>query len=104
MNTDERAVVRAAVEAIEEDDLFVSVISLGEIAKGIALPPENAKRRRLKVWLDGLENGYGERPLPIDRETSRTWGENTAAAQKHGHTLGAANGFIASTAVRHVFM
>jgi len=35
------------------------------------------------------------------RSTSRTWGENTAAAQKHGHTLGAANGLIASTAVQH---
>jgi predicted nucleic acid-binding protein len=95
------AVVRSAVEAIEDGDLFVSVISLGEIAKGIALLPESAKRRRLKSWFDGLESGYAERVLPIDRETGRIWGEITAAAQKREHTLGAADGLIASTALRH---
>jgi len=95
------AAVRAAVEAVDQDDLFGSVISVGEIAKGIALLPESAKRRRLKDWLDGLESGYGERLLPIDRETCRIWGEITAAAQKRGYTLGAADGLIASTALRH---
>lgn len=94
-------VVRAAVEAVDEDDLFVSVISLGEIAKGIALLPDSAQRRRLKGWLDGLESGYGERLLTIDRETSRIWGEITAAAQKRGHAVGTADGLIASTALRH---
>jgi len=93
--------VRAAVEAVDEDDLFVSVISLGEIAKGVALLPESAKRRRLKEWLDGLESGYEERLLPIDRETSRIWGEITTAASKRGHTLGAPDGLIAATALRH---
>jgi predicted nucleic acid-binding protein len=95
------AVLREAVEAVDEDDLFVSVISLGEIEKAIALLTESAKRRRLKDWLHGLESGYGERLLPIDRETSRIWGEITAAAHRRGRTLGAADGLIASTALRH---
>lgn len=93
--------VREAVGAIGDEDLFVSVISLGEIAKGVALLAEGAKKRVLKGWLDGLESGYGDRVLPIDRETSRIWGEITAAAQKRGLTLGAADGLIASTALRH---
>jgi predicted nucleic acid-binding protein len=95
------AVVRAAVESVNEDDLFVSVVSLGEIAKGIAQLPDSAKRRRLQDWLHGLESGFAERLLPIDRETSRIWGEITAAAQRRGHTLSAADGLIASTALRH---
>ncbi|HEU5023235.1 MAG TPA: type II toxin-antitoxin system VapC family toxin [Bryobacteraceae bacterium] len=95
------AAVRNTVESIEDGDLFISVISLGEIAKGVAQLPESAKKRRLKGWLDGLESGYAERALPIDREVSRIWGEVTAAAQKRGITLGAADGLIASTALRH---
>jgi hypothetical protein len=95
------AVVRRAVEAVDEDDLFVSMISLGEIAKGVALLPGSAKRRRLNDWLGGLESGYGERLLPVDRETGHIWGEITAGAQKRGDTLGASDGLVAATALRH---
>lgn len=95
------AAVREAVGVIADEELFVSVMSLGEFAKGVAVLPESAKKRVLKGWLDGLENGYGDRVLTVDRETSRIWGEITAAAQKRGLALGAADGLIASTALRH---
>ena len=65
---------------LEEKNLFVSVLSIGEIAKGIALLPESQKRRTLQQWLDTLERFYGDRLLPVELETSRIWGELTAAA------------------------
>ncbi len=93
--------VRRAVEALDEEDLFVSVISIGEILKGISLLKEIPKKRALEAWLGTLERDYGDRILLIDLETGRLWGELTAAAQKAGRVVHAADGLIAATAVRY---
>ena len=93
--------VRHAVEQSAGEDLFLSVISTGEIAKGIALLRESQKRRALTGWLQTLRRDYADRLLAIDLETSRLWGELTAAAQKTGKTIPAADGLIAATARRH---
>ena len=66
--------VRRAVSELDEHNLFVSVLWVGEIAKGIALLPESPRRRALRTWLETLERFYGDRLLPVDPETSRIWG------------------------------
>ncbi len=93
--------VRQAVGVLDDENIFLSVISVGEIFKGIALLRESPKKRALETWLQTLERSYADRVLPIDLETSRTWGELTAAAQKAGRALHAADGLIAATALRH---
>lgn len=76
------AVSRRAVEQSAGEDLFLSVISTREIAKGIALVRESQKKRALTGWLQTLERDCADRLLAIDLETSRLWGELTAATQK----------------------
>ena len=93
--------VRRAVDALASDDLFVSVLSIGEITKGITLPKECRNKRALQAWLQNLERSYADRLLPVDVETGRIWGELTAMAQKQGRTLPATDGLIAATARRH---
>jgi toxin FitB len=93
--------VRRAVEAIESDELFVSVLSVGEITKGIAILKESKKKRALQAWLQALERDYADRVLAVDLETSHIWGELTAAGQKLGKTIPATDGLIAATALRH---
>ncbi len=93
--------VRRTVDAFDSESLFVSVLSIGEIAKGIALLKESQNKRALQIWLQMLERHYGDRLLPIDLETSRIWGELTAAAQRVGRTVPAGDGLIAATARRH---
>lgn len=93
--------VRQAVESLDSKDMFVSVISIGEISKGISLLRESSRKHALQSWLDTLEGQYADRLLPIDTETSRLWGELTAAAQKAGRTVHASDGLIAATARRH---
>jgi len=93
--------VRRAVKELDEKNLFVSVLSIGEIAKGIALLPESNKRRVLEKWLETLERLYADRLLPVDLETSRIWGELTVAARKGGRTVAVSDGLIAATARRH---
>jgi hypothetical protein len=93
--------VARAIRDLDSDDLFVSVVTIGEIVKGVALLQDGQKKRLLQSWLLTLERHYGDRILPIDLETCRMWGELTAAAQKAGRTIPASDGQIAATARRH---
>jgi toxin FitB len=93
--------VRRAVEGLDSADMFVSVISIGEITKGISLLRETQNKRALQDWLATLERHYADRLLAIDLEVSRIWGEITAAVQKTGRVVAVADGLIAATALRH---
>jgi len=93
--------VRAQVGAIRNRDLFLSVITVGELTKGITLLPAGRKKDALSEWLLVLEQDYAERILPVDAETARVWGELTAAAQSGGKTVSVSDGLIAATAIRH---
>ena len=93
--------VRRAVESLNSEDLFLSVISVGEIAKGIALLREAKKKEELDGWMHSLERDYTDRILGVDLETSHIWGELSAEAQKSGKILPATDGLIAATARRH---
>ena len=93
--------MRRAVETLDSEDLFLSVISIGEIAKGIALLKESKKKDDLLIWMRALETHYADRVLAVDLETSHIWGELTAEAQKAGKIVPASDGLIAATARRH---
>ncbi len=79
-------------------DLFVSVISIGEIERGIARQratnPDFAGM--LAVWLDKVLSLYGERILAFDLQTARRWGLLSAALGNDSADL-----MIAATALEH---
>lgn len=93
--------VKESVRALAESDAFLSAITLGEIASGVARLREGRRRRELSAWLDGLERGFAERILPVDAETARLWGDLDAAARRAGRQIGVFDGLIAATAVKH---
>ncbi len=93
--------VREAVTAIPDDCLFVSVLTIGEITKGIAQLDPGKKRESLQRWVQGIAENYGERILPVDLEVCTIWGEITANARKRGITVPAVDGLIAATSLRH---
>lgn len=95
--------VRKTIEECTEASLFISVITIGEITKGVELLKEieNQRKRKLQSWLQTIEYYYADRILPIDLEVSRIWGEITATAQKSGQTIAVSDGLIAATALRH---
>jgi toxin FitB len=95
------ASVRKAIKSLESDDIFLSVITVGEISKGIALLKDSRRRRHLELWLRALERDHASRILSIDVEVCRTWGNLTASAQKRGKTIPATDGLIAATARQH---
>jgi len=93
--------VRAQVEDLDPEQLYLSVITIGELSKGIARLPISARKRQLSSWLMGLEQRFGEQILPIDTEVARRWGELTARAQSEGVPTPVSDGLIAATALRH---
>jgi predicted nucleic acid-binding protein len=93
--------VKAFVALVPSEDLFLSVITIGEITTGVGLLPEGEKRRALTVWLRGLSSQFADRILPLDQETSEISGEITAAARKGGGTIHTAEGLMAATALRY---
>ena len=93
--------VHAALAEIPSPSVFLSVLTLGEIVKGIALLAPGKTKEHLTKWLAGIESDYGERVLALDAETARIWGELTGRAQKKGIIIPPTDGLLAATALRH---
>lgn len=93
--------LRARIEEFATDQLFLSVLTVGEIAKGIALLGAGVHKQHLALWLLTVENQYAGNILPVDIEVARLWGESTARAQATGTMIPTGDGLIAATALRH---
>lgn len=79
-------------------DLFVSVITIGEIQRGIELqrPKDAVFAETLARWLDIILTAYDDRILDLDRDTTRRWGRLCAELGHDGADL-----MIAATALEH---
>ena len=67
------------LEAAEASSLFISVLTLGELRKGIVAKklkdPDPDAAKRLGAWVEGLEFSFADRILGIDAATARLWGD-----------------------------
>ena len=96
------AQVLAWLDQVDEERLYLSVITIGELARGIALMPAGKRKSGLAEWLDGdLRLRFGSRLLSIDGETAFIWGRLMADAKSSGRVLPAMDGWIAATALQH---
>lgn len=79
--------------------LYLSVLTLGEIRKGIASMPAGARRDALDHWLEQeLPVYFSGRLLALDAATADTWGQLCARVQR---PLPAIDGLFAATALQH---
>lgn len=90
--------VAAWLAGKSEDGLFLSVITLGEIARGIAQQERRDAdfARDLQTWLDRTVTLFDDRLLPFGTEEARIWGRLSAQLGHPGADL-----MIAATALRH---
>jgi len=94
--------VMAWMQAAEETLFYLSVLTLGEIRKGLAGLPQGKRRTHLETWLE-IELGarFAGRILPIDVPVADRWGKLAATAKKEGKTLSTIDGLLAATALHH---
>lgn len=96
------AQVMAWLDQVAEDDIFCSVITLGELASGVARLEDSQRKRALAAWLTiDVPLRFGARLLPIQAETAMIWGKLTATRLAQGRPLPAMDGWIAATAMQH---
>ena len=95
----------AWILSVDEEICFLSVLTTGEIRKGINLLPASARRSLLEVWLEReLSARFSGRILAIDRGVADKWGQLTAEVSSKRKLLPVVDGLIAATALQHDLM
>jgi predicted nucleic acid-binding protein len=90
------------LDSADEELLFLSVLTLGEIRKGITTLTDPARKARLEVWLHGnLLPRFESRILPIDQAIAERWGQITGLLAAQGSPLPVIDGLLAATALDH---
>lgn len=85
-----------------ELDLYLSVITFGELRKGIEKLPASQKRRRLTHWInEDLLHRFHNRVLDIRLPEINRWGKVLAKAEKKGTPMPAIDALLAATALVH---
>jgi predicted nucleic acid-binding protein len=86
----------------DEDELFLSVITIGELEKGIAKLPDSAKRVTLEQWVRReLANRFRDRLLVIDSGVAARWGAIVGVSEARGQPLPVIDSLIAATSLQH---
>jgi toxin FitB len=87
---------------VDEDRVFLSVVTVAELRHGIERLPEGNRRRRLDVWLrDELPLRFAGRLLSVDQAVADRSGEVVARREAAGRPIGVMDAFIAATANVH---
>jgi predicted nucleic acid-binding protein len=85
-----------------KERVFLSVMTVGEICKGIDMLAVGQKRNTLQDWLDiKVRSWFGGRILPVSQSLAESWGHIAATAKQRGVTLPVVDGIIAATALEH---
>lgn len=86
----------------DELSMYLSVITFGELRKGIEKLPDSKKKKELNRWVnEDLSRRFKNRVLNITIEEVNKWAEILAAAEKDGKPLPAIDSLIAATALVH---
>ncbi|MGV1908731.1 PIN domain-containing protein [Agrobacterium cavarae] len=87
---------------LDEDRTFISIVSIAEIRRRVALMDKGRKQDALDKWLtDDLPQRFENRIIPVEGLVARAWGDLMALAKRGGRGLASMDGMIAATAVAH---
>ena len=90
------------IEEHQPSDLFITVITIAEILRGIARLPEGKRRRRLEKSFDlFVKHAFHGRILPYDEASAQRYGDLARDREKSGFAIDAIDLIIASIAKNH---
>jgi len=94
--------VLAWLEAADESSLFLSVLTLGELEKGIAKNTNVARKTRLIAWVrSDLSKRFEGRIIAIDAPVAERWGALAGSAENKGMSLPVIDSLLAATCIEH---
>jgi len=87
------------VENVDQENIFLSAVAIGELKKGIEKLPGSRKKKDLLSWLENdLLVRFGERIIPLDLPVMLVWGTMVAELEKAGTPLPAIDSLLAASA------
>lgn len=90
------------VESIDEEKLFLSAITIGEIQRGIERLPDSPRKTELLVWMNNdLIERFTSRILSIDAQTMFVWGSLVVRMENSGHPISVMDSLIVATALQN---
>lgn len=90
------------LHSVPAEDLYMSSVTVGEIAKGISrLALNDSRRKRLERWFDEIRRQFAQRILPFDAMAAVVWGHMVGEGLRCGRTMSLADSQIAATARVH---
>lgn len=90
------------LESIDEEMFFLSVITIGEIQRGVERLAESHRKTELLVWLNNdLIKRFGDRAIPLDVPIMLRWGSLTARLEGAGRPIAIMDSLIAATALQN---
>ncbi len=85
-----------------ETSFYISVLTFGELHKGVKKLPESEKKEELRIWIeDDLKNRFQNRIISIDIRVSTLWGKIQGFAEKNGKPMPAVDSLIAATGIAY---
>ena len=89
------------LDRLDPNTIYLSVITIGEIRKGIEKLSPSKRKERIKEWLEGdLLLRFQGRILEITTEVMLIWGELTGRLEKEGRPITAIDSLIAAIALQ----
>jgi tRNA(fMet)-specific endonuclease VapC len=89
------------LDRLDPNTIYLSVITIGEIRKGIEKLPPSKRRERVKEWLEGdLLLRFQGKILEITTEVMLIWGELTGHLEKEGRPITAIDSLVAAIALQ----
>lgn len=90
------------LDQLDPASVFLSVITIGELRKGIEKLADSSRKDQLLKWLaDELSIRFKDRILALDVDVMLTWGEMVGRLERHGPPLAAIDSLIAAIALTH---
>ncbi len=88
------------IDTVPEDRLHLSVLTLGELHKGIARLDAGDRRRRLEKWLsDDVRKRFEGRIVTLDEEALALWGRIMGEGERRGRTWPIMDSLMAASAI-----
>ncbi len=88
------------MDSVGEDDLSISVVTIGEIQRGIEKLPESHRKTELTTWMnEKLIPRFDGRIIPLDMSAMQVWGTLTSRMDAAGLPMGIMDSLIAATAL-----
>ena len=90
------------IKVSDEELFFLSVLTIGEIQKGIAKLPDSRRKSSIQRWLDSdLLERFSQRILTITIDIAAAWGQIQGESELRGEPVPTIDGLIGATAIAH---